>query len=59
MIEPAINKNEKIEGRMNKEFHPEMQRLITENIEFKGSIRNINELEAKFDLIQSQIETMD
>jgi len=59
LIEPAINKNEKIEGRMNKEFQPEIQRLITENIEFKGSIRNINELEAKFDLIQSQIETMD
>ena len=59
MIEPAINKNEKIEGRMNKEFKPEIQRLITENIEFKGSIRNINELESKLDLIQSQIETMD
>lgn len=44
---------------MNKEFQPEIQRLITENIEFKVSIRNINELEAKFDLIQSQIETMD
>ena len=44
---------------MNKEFKPEIQRLIAENIEFKGSIRNINELESKLDLIQSQIETMD
>ena len=44
---------------MNKEFKPEIQRLIAENIEMKGNIRNINELESKLDLIQSQIETMD
>lgn len=49
LIEPAINKNNKIEVRMNKEFLPEIERFIAQNIEFKGKVREINELQLKIE----------
>ena len=34
---------------MNKEFLPEIERFIAQNIEFKGKVRDLNELQMKIE----------
>ena len=51
LIEPAINKNEKIEEYINSQVLTDFEKIFKTINDMKSNIRNLNELSPKLDFI--------